>query len=92
MGCCDNKDDKAQAKGKMRQAAAQDTPQNKILVIGASSVGKTAIIHQYIQGGFKLEGTPVTTGVANQYKTVTLPDGSKMKLDIWDTAGADEYS
>lgn len=45
--------------------------------------------------GFKDAGYTPTTSVKNQYITVDVPNGgkngrpSKIKLDIWDTAGDD---
>ena len=68
--------------------------ERKIILIGDSAVGKTAIIHQYISGGFKNDGHAPTQGAVNQYKTVDINAGKeevpkKLKLDIWDTAGDD---
>ena len=60
-------------------------------MMGDSSVGKSAIIHQYIINSFTKQ-VP-TVGVKNQYKIVDVPGGgqngrpAKIKLDIWDTAG-----
>ena len=87
MPCCDkpDPDDKKQIK-------KVQTPEFKIIVIGDTSVGKTAIIHSYISGNFAKEKKP-TIGVANQIKVVDVPNGGKddipdkMRLDIWDTAG-----
>ena len=88
MGCGDSKQE-----DKPKASAKQEIPEYKIIVIGDSSVGKTAIIHQYINGTFSKTGMAPTTGVQNQYKTVDVPGGGvdgkppKMRLDIWDTAG-----
>ena len=42
----------------------ETVPEHKIIVIGDSSVGKTAIIHSYISGTFTQEKN-ITVGVAN---------------------------
>ena len=66
-----------------------EIPEYKIIVIGDSGVGKTAIIHQYITGRYA--ETQITLGVANQIKEVNIPrSDKKMSLDIWDTAGQDD--
>ena len=69
MGCGDSKDDQVDVIAQEKQ-----TPEYKIIVIGDSSVGKTAIIHQYIKGTFS-KAIPPTTGVQNQYKLVEVPGG-----------------
>ncbi len=66
-------------------------PEYKVIVVGDSAVGKTAIIHQYINGTFSRTHT-MTTGVKNQPKVVELPNKKQIQLDIWDTAGQDEYA
>lgn len=94
MGCCG--DDKK--KPVQEEKKSVDTPEYKIIVIGDSSVGKTAIIHQYISNTFNKNEGKATIGVANQTKVVEVPDGgkngipSKMKLDVWDTAGQEEFA
>ena len=63
--------------------------EKKVLVIGDSGVGKTAIIHGFITGsviGGANQAQP-TIGVANQIKKVKAPNGEDIKLDVWDTAG-----
>ena len=46
-------------------------PKYKIIFIGNSAVGKTAIIHSYMMGKF-LQNHTVTLGVKNQEKTVQI--------------------
>ena len=68
-------------------------PERKVILIGDPSVGKSAIIHQFVTNSNKLGQLQATVGVKNQYKVVDVPgtvaDGrpKKIKLDIWDTAG-----
>ena len=65
------------------------------MVIGDTYVGKSTLVHYFINGTLPRHRPPPTTGVQNQYKTVDVPDGGKdgrplkMKLDIWDTSGTE---
>ena len=58
--------------------------------MGNSAVGKTAIIHQYVSGVFNKEHT-ITTGVKNQFKDAEIPGVGPVRLELWDTAGQEEY-
>ena len=80
MGVCGDKEKN------QTQRKDEDVKTYKIVVIGDSNVGKTAIIHQFLHNTFSRDAQP-TIGVKNQYKFVELPDGARLKLDIWDTAG-----
>ena len=57
MGC-----DKSKPEVQQTTTVRDEIPEYKVIVIGDSSVGKTAIIHQYISGAFSRGHTP-TTGV-----------------------------
>jgi small GTP-binding protein len=65
-------------------------PQNyKIVVVGASSVGKSSIVQRLVQGTFSDEGA--TTCGADFY-TFSFPvGGDTVKLQIWDTAGQERF-
>jgi small GTP-binding protein len=61
----------------------------KIVVVGASGVGKTAIVNQLVNKTFKAEGQP-TIGV--EFKSVAIQaEGENVKLQIWDTAGQERF-
>lgn len=61
----------------------------KIVIIGESGVGKSAIINQYTKNFFS--DTYVSTiGVDFQFKEVEH-EGKKIKLQIWDTAGQERF-
>ncbi|XQW84285.1 Rab family GTPase [Thalassotalea piscium] len=64
--------------------------QKKICLLGASSVGKTSLVKQYIQGVFD-EKYLTTIGVKVDKKTVELDDQS-VQLMIWDIEGNDRYN
>eukprot|EP01111_Echinosteliopsis_oligospora_P009024 TRINITY_DN2566_c1_g3_i2.p1 TRINITY_DN2566_c1_g3~~TRINITY_DN2566_c1_g3_i2.p1 ORF type:complete len:223 (+),score=39.73 TRINITY_DN2566_c1_g3_i2:387-1055(+) len=61
----------------------------KIVILGASGVGKTAISVRYIENSY----TPVsktTIGAAFLTKTLNV-DGVTLKLQVWDTAGQERF-
>jgi small GTP-binding protein len=61
----------------------------KIVVVGSSGVGKTAIVNQLVNKTFKEEGQP-TIGV--EFKSFAInAEGELVKLQIWDTAGQERF-
>lgn len=57
----------------------------KVVIIGDSAVGKTNILLRFVNEEYKM--THITTiGVDFKIKTVNA-DGTKIKMQIWDTAG-----
>ena len=61
----------------------------KVVVVGSSGVGKTAIVRQLIEGNYREEGQP-TIGV--EFKIYSLQaDDEIVKLQIWDTAGQERF-
>ncbi len=58
----------------------------KMVLIGDAGVGKSCIIHQYVNNYF-LESTTSTIGAQFAIKNV----GDDAKLDIWDTAGQERF-
>ncbi|KAL7718338.1 Rab family GTPase [Entamoeba marina] len=61
----------------------------KVLVIGESSVGKTAMLERYCENSFKEEFMP-TIGMDFNTKTLVVNDKT-VKLKIWDTAGQERF-
>ncbi|KAG2339947.1 hypothetical protein BDR05DRAFT_840082, partial [Suillus weaverae] len=65
----------------------------KLVVIGASGVGKTSLRGQYISGRFST-GYRATIGA--DFITKSLPDpktpSESISLQIWDTAGQERFS
>ena len=61
----------------------------KLLLIGESNVGKTSIILRYTENEFDKTGIS-TCGVDVKCKYVSL-DNTKIRLDIWDTAGEERF-
>ena len=61
----------------------------KVMIIGESLVGKTALITKYTKNTFG--GTYLTTiGIDFQNKFVNVND-KKIKVEIWDTAGQERF-
>lgn len=61
----------------------------KIVVVGSSGVGKTAIVQRLIDGTFREEGQS-TVGV--EFKSFICPlEDQSVKLQIWDTAGQERF-
>ena len=62
----------------------------KILLLGDWSVGKTCFLMRYTDNTF----TDIhlsTVGIDYKLKNITLDNGEKIKVQIWDTAGQDRY-
>ena len=58
--------------------------------MGDASVGKTSLLHVYMKGSFPDKNLP-TIGVEFASKIITLKDNSKIKIQIFDTAGQEKY-
>lgn len=61
----------------------------KIVVVGSSGVGKTALVQRLVDDNFR-ENSQSTVGV--EFKSyVCQCDGQAVKLQIWDTAGQERF-
>jgi small GTP-binding protein len=61
----------------------------KVVVVGASGVGKTALVTQLVTQTFKSECQP-TIGV--EFKSYVIPsEDDTVRLQIWDTAGQERF-
>ena len=62
----------------------------KIIIIGDTSVGKTALLSKYLKGVFPT--SPLST-VATEFATkiIQIKEGGYIKAQIWDTAGQEKY-
>ena len=61
----------------------------KVILVGESCVGKTAIIDQYISQSFK-ENNYITVGCDKFIKEINI-NGNRLYLEIWDTSGGGKY-
>jgi Ras-related protein Rab-7A len=63
----------------------------KAVVLGESSVGKTAMIRRFCDGRFT-DDFKATVGTDFSTRSVTFPHSdSDVKLQLWDTAGQERY-
>ena len=95
MSCCGSKKpEERKSIGKGIQIASQKNENQKleakIILVGSSGVGKTCIATTYKEGKFTSGHIP-TVGAAYFQKKFAFPDGSTLKLHIWDTAGQDRF-
>jgi small GTP-binding protein len=63
--------------------------QKKICLLGATGVGKTSLVKQYVEGIFS-EKYLTTIGVKIDKKDIILPNQS-VQLMLWDIEGIDRY-
>ena len=61
----------------------------KLIVVGETNVGKTSLIKQYIDNIFSEEKI-ATVGYDTITKEIAIED-RKIKLNIWDTCGQEQY-
>lgn len=67
----------------------EEIPSYKIVVVGTSGVGKTALVQRLIDDAFSYESKP-TIGV--EFKSHTCKCGDEtVKINIWDTAGQEKF-
>ena len=64
-------------------------PNLKITLLGDSGVGKSCIIKRYISEEFP--SAIVSTRGANYSNKVVHRNGKALRLDLWDTAGQEQY-
>ena len=62
----------------------------KYIIVGNPSVGKSCLLNQFLNNKF-IEEYEVTVGVEFGAKTIELKDQSRVKLQIWDTAGQESF-
>ena len=70
--------------------ANRDEIENKVVLIGESTVGKTCIILQFIDGRFKANSLS-TLSAQFCRKNFEFPENKRIALDIWDTVGQEKF-
>jgi small GTP-binding protein len=72
-----------------------DTPQQmlyKICIVGDGAVGKTTILHRYVDGKF-VHDTMMTLGTNFFMKNIFLEDlGVDVRFQIWDLGGQEHFA
>jgi Ras-related protein Rab-5C len=71
------------------QAPGHCVRSEKIVLIGAASSGKTALVNRFSRDSFQ-EHSEATIGAAFVAKLVRA-GGAELKLEIWDTGGTEKY-
>ncbi|TFG25743.1 MAG: GTP-binding protein [Promethearchaeota archaeon] len=61
----------------------------KVLTAGEGGVGKTTLLHRYVEGKFSSE-TRMTIGVEFFLKELNI-DGQKVMLQLWDFGGQERF-
>lgn len=67
----------------------ENIPSVKITLLGNSGVGKTCIISRYTKGDYT-DNSTTTRGADYSQKPIKVQD-QILNLDIWDTAGQEQY-
>ncbi|XP_051547661.1 EF-hand calcium-binding domain-containing protein 4B [Myxocyprinus asiaticus] len=75
--------------GPAESAAAAPQRLFKVILVGNSSVGKTALLRRFCDGQF-YSATSATVGIDYSVQTLNLGD-SHVALQLWDTAGQERY-
>ncbi len=65
------------------------SPIYKVILVGESGVGKTCLLSMYVKG--IIEQTIPTIAVEFCTKEIELNDGTKIKVQLWDTAGEERF-
>uniref|UniRef100_A0A8C1XL08 Calcium release activated channel regulator 2Ab n=1 Tax=Cyprinus carpio TaxID=7962 RepID=A0A8C1XL08_CYPCA len=75
--------------GPAERSAASPQRLFKVILVGNSSVGKTALLRRFCDGQFH-SATTATVGIDYSVRTLNLGD-SHVALQLWDTAGQERY-
>ena len=70
--------------------ADSSLPFYDIVLVGEEGVGKTSI-YKRLESNTFIEGTMSTLGVDHFDRTHELSNGEKVRVRLWDTAGAERY-
>ncbi|CAK6977002.1 ras-related protein Rab-7L1-like [Scomber scombrus] len=62
----------------------------KILIVGNTSVGKSAFVHRYVKGKFN-KTYKMTVGVEFSVKVLKWSEKEQVRLQLWDIAGLERF-
>jgi len=65
-------------------------PKFKVVLLGDETSGKTSVIRRAIEDKFSKE-YEATLGVDLFTKTISIPDQKDIRLQVWDTSGAERF-
>lgn len=66
------------------------TTQIRVIFVGDTNVGKTALNTRYLQNDFNPEGAPTISPASSSATAKTL-SGKEVTLQLWDTAGQERF-
>ncbi|OHT09994.1 GTP-binding protein ypt2 [Tritrichomonas foetus] len=69
---------------------AEGTVTIRVIFVGNTNVGKTALYTRYLQNDFSAELASTLTPTSSNVPTKTL-DGKEVTLQLWDTAGQERF-
>lgn len=75
----------------MRRSNSLTPLRVKLVLLGASNAGKTALSARYVRDTFSPD-TKATVGAAFASHTTQTEGGRRVKFEIWDTAGQERYA
>ena len=75
----------------MAAAAASDVQELKLLTIGDSGVGKTALLLRWANADTSAVKSSISTiGIDFKFKNIMV-DNKRVKIQVWDTAGQERF-
>ncbi|XP_020390078.2 ras-related protein Rab-10-like [Rhincodon typus] len=74
----------------MQDANLSGDALSKVIMVGDSNVGKTAILKRLTEDNFHASFIP-TIGIDFRVKTIKINANNTIKLQIWDTAGQERF-
>ena len=63
----------------------------KCVLLGESAVGKSSLINRFINGTFNEDSLPTIVGCYSAKEEIYEKEGTKIRYEIWDTAGQEKY-
>ena len=69
---------------------ASGRPSAKVVIVGDSGVGKTALMLRFVEQTFK-EATRATVGLDMHTREFVMSDKRSISLQLWDTAGQEQF-
>lgn len=92
LGCCGTMVSQPQkeAEGSPARGETIWTYQFRIVLIGDSTVGKSALLRRFSDGDF-LEMSDPTVGVDFYARLIEIQPSTRIKLQLWDTAGQERF-
>ena len=71
--------------------SSRSRPFYKVIIIGSSNVGKTALLERFVNHTFTKQ-FKATIGADFLVKEIEMEDESRVTLQLWDTAGTERFA